>query len=174
MYPARWFYRKHEEEPTTEVAIRRGFAEDLYLVMPAFSVEEQSASMGIHVNPLVELGLGGLRRAGDRHRHRAAARYGLLVRAREPAGRRGDDVDAAAGAAAVALDAARAAELSRSTQKSALQQADRKRNHLHVRLPAAGRLVRHAELFRPHEPGSRSSPRISPKARITTRSSTRS
>jgi cytochrome c-type biogenesis protein CcmF len=53
MYPARWFYRKHEEEPTTEVAIRRGFAEDLYLVMPAFSVEEQSASMGIHVNPLV-------------------------------------------------------------------------------------------------------------------------
>src|SRR6185295_4103823 len=46
-------YRKHEEEPTTEVAIRRGFAEDLYLVMPAFSVEDQSASMGIHVNPLV-------------------------------------------------------------------------------------------------------------------------
>jgi cytochrome c-type biogenesis protein CcmF len=53
MYPARWFYRKHEEEPTTEVAIRRGFAEDLYLVMPAFSVEDQSASMGIIVNPLV-------------------------------------------------------------------------------------------------------------------------
>jgi cytochrome c-type biogenesis protein CcmF len=53
LYPARWFYRKHEEEPTTEVAIRRGFAEDVYLVMPAFSVEEQSASMGIHVNPLV-------------------------------------------------------------------------------------------------------------------------
>jgi cytochrome c-type biogenesis protein CcmF len=54
MYPARWFYRKHEEEPTTEVAIRRGFAEDLYLVMPAFSVQDQSASMGIHVNPLVD------------------------------------------------------------------------------------------------------------------------
>ncbi|MGZ7033306.1 MAG: heme lyase CcmF/NrfE family subunit, partial [Thermoanaerobaculia bacterium] len=54
MYPARWFYRKHEEEPTTEVAIRRGFAEDLYLVMPAFSIEDQSASMGIHVNPLVD------------------------------------------------------------------------------------------------------------------------
>jgi cytochrome c-type biogenesis protein CcmF len=54
MYPARWFYRKHEEEPTTEVAIRRGFAEDLYLVMPAFSVEDQTASMGIHVNPLVD------------------------------------------------------------------------------------------------------------------------
>src|SRR4029453_10313895 len=53
LYPARWFYRKHEDEATTEVAIRRGFVEDVYLVMPAFSVEEQSASMGIHINPLV-------------------------------------------------------------------------------------------------------------------------
>jgi cytochrome c-type biogenesis protein CcmF len=53
MYPARWFFRKHEEEPTTEVAIRRSFAEDLYLVMPAFKIEEQSASMQIVVNPLV-------------------------------------------------------------------------------------------------------------------------
>ena len=53
MYPAKWFFRKHEEEPTTEVAIRRTFAEDLYLVMPAFNLEEQSASMEIVVNPLV-------------------------------------------------------------------------------------------------------------------------
>ena len=34
MYPARWFFRKHEEEPTTEVAIRRAIAEDLYIVLP--------------------------------------------------------------------------------------------------------------------------------------------
>ncbi len=53
MYPARWFYRKHEQEPTTEVAIRRSFAGDLYLVMPAFDLEAQSASMSIVVNPLV-------------------------------------------------------------------------------------------------------------------------
>jgi cytochrome c-type biogenesis protein CcmF len=53
MYPAKWFFRKHEDEPTTEVAIRRTFAEDLYLVMPAFNLEEQSASMEIVVNPLV-------------------------------------------------------------------------------------------------------------------------
>src|SRR5687767_10526302 len=33
MYPAKWFFRKHEQEPTTEVAIRRTFSEDLYLVM---------------------------------------------------------------------------------------------------------------------------------------------
>ncbi|MCY0682997.1 cytochrome c-type biogenesis CcmF C-terminal domain-containing protein, partial [Klebsiella pneumoniae] len=46
-------FRKHEEEPTTEVAIRRSFSEDLYLVMPAFSIEEQTASVEVHINPLV-------------------------------------------------------------------------------------------------------------------------
>jgi cytochrome c-type biogenesis protein CcmF len=53
MYPAKWFFRKHEEEPTTEVAIRRGVAEDLYIVMPAFDLQDQSASLHIVVNPLV-------------------------------------------------------------------------------------------------------------------------
>ncbi len=53
MYPAKWFYRKHEEEPTTEVAIRRTFAEDLYIVMPAFELQDQTASVEVHVNPLV-------------------------------------------------------------------------------------------------------------------------
>src|SRR5687768_1886332 len=53
MRPARWYFRKHEEEPTTEVAIRRSFAEDLYIVMPAFEIEEQTASVEVHINPLV-------------------------------------------------------------------------------------------------------------------------
>jgi cytochrome c-type biogenesis protein CcmF len=53
MYPAKWFYRKHEEEPTTEVAIRRGIAEDVYIVMPAFDPKDQSASLHIVINPLV-------------------------------------------------------------------------------------------------------------------------
>ena len=53
MRPAKWFYRKHEEEPTTEVAIRRTLAEDLYIVMPAFEIEEQTASVEVHINPLV-------------------------------------------------------------------------------------------------------------------------
>jgi cytochrome c-type biogenesis protein CcmF len=53
MRPAKWYYRKHEEEPTTEVAIRRSFAEDLYIVMPAFEIEEQTASVEVHINPLV-------------------------------------------------------------------------------------------------------------------------
>jgi cytochrome c-type biogenesis protein CcmF len=52
MYPARWFFNKHEE-PTTEVAIRRMFSEDLYLNMPSFQVAERSASLEIVVNPLV-------------------------------------------------------------------------------------------------------------------------
>ena len=53
MLPAKWYYRKHEEEPTTEVAIRHSFAEDLYIVMPAFEIEEQTASVEVHINPLV-------------------------------------------------------------------------------------------------------------------------
>ena len=53
MYPAKWYFRKHESQPTTEVAIRRTFSEDLYLVLPAFNLQEQSASMEIVVNPLV-------------------------------------------------------------------------------------------------------------------------
>jgi len=53
MYPAKWFFRKHEEEPTTEVAIRRSIAEDLYIVMPAFNLQDQSASLHIVINPLV-------------------------------------------------------------------------------------------------------------------------
>ena len=61
LYPAKWFFRKHEQEPTTEVAIRHTFWEDLYLVMPAYDVQEQSASMEIVINPLVNwiwLGFG--------------------------------------------------------------------------------------------------------------------
>jgi cytochrome c-type biogenesis protein CcmF len=53
MYPAKWYYRKHEEEPTTEVGIRRSIAEDLYIVMPAFELQDQTASVEVHINPLV-------------------------------------------------------------------------------------------------------------------------
>jgi cytochrome c-type biogenesis protein CcmF len=51
--PGKWFFRKHEEEPTTEVAIRRGFAEDLYIVLAGFDVQAQSATLHIVINPLV-------------------------------------------------------------------------------------------------------------------------
>jgi cytochrome c-type biogenesis protein CcmF len=53
MYPARWFFRKHENDPTTEVAIRRTFAEDLYVVLARYDVAQQSAEVEVVVNPLV-------------------------------------------------------------------------------------------------------------------------
>jgi cytochrome c-type biogenesis protein CcmF len=53
MYPAKWYFRKHEEEPTTEVAIRRGAGEDVYLVMHAFDLKNRSAALEATINPLV-------------------------------------------------------------------------------------------------------------------------
>jgi cytochrome c-type biogenesis protein CcmF len=52
--PAKWFYRKHEEEPNTQVAIHRTIGEDLYLVMPGFDLKDQTASFQIVINPLVD------------------------------------------------------------------------------------------------------------------------
>jgi cytochrome c-type biogenesis protein CcmF len=55
MYPAKWAFRNHENEPTTEVAIRRTFAEDLYIVL-AFQPSDlatQTATLQLTVNPLV-------------------------------------------------------------------------------------------------------------------------
>jgi cytochrome c-type biogenesis protein CcmF len=64
LYPAKWAFRKHEQEPTTEVGIRRSFAEDLYVVMPSndpSTAASQVAPLQIVVNPLVNwiwLGFG--------------------------------------------------------------------------------------------------------------------
>jgi cytochrome c-type biogenesis protein CcmF len=51
--PAKWIFRKHEDQPTTEVAIRRSVSEDLYLVMAGFELQDQTASLEFHINPLV-------------------------------------------------------------------------------------------------------------------------
>jgi cytochrome c-type biogenesis protein CcmF len=65
LYPARWYFRKHENEPTTEVAIRRSIGEDLYLVL-AFeraNLQSQTASLQVVINPLINwiwLGFGVL------------------------------------------------------------------------------------------------------------------
>jgi len=53
MYPARWFFQNREDEPTTEVALRRGFADDLYIVLAGYDVESQNATIQVKVNPLV-------------------------------------------------------------------------------------------------------------------------
>ena len=63
LYPARWFFHGREDEPTTEVAIRRSMGGDLYIVMPSYDVAEQSATLEITVTPLINwlwLGFGVL------------------------------------------------------------------------------------------------------------------
>ena len=172
MYPARWFFRKHEEEPTTEVAIRRGFAEDLYLVMPAFERRGAEREHGDHRQPARQLGLGRLRRARHRHGHRAAAGNGVLVRARQPAGRRRDGVDAAARAGAVARRRCSAQQTVPVTQKSAAASGSSKARSCARAAAVAVGIVRHARTAPDiRRPERRSSRRFLPKARITTRSS---
>jgi cytochrome c-type biogenesis protein CcmF len=51
--PARWFFAKHEDQPTTEVAMRRGPGEDVYLVLAAYEVETQTGIYTVTINPLV-------------------------------------------------------------------------------------------------------------------------
>ncbi len=61
LYPARWFYRKHEGQPTTEVGISRSVAEDFYVTLGAYEMGPQSVHLELHVNPLVDwvwLGFG--------------------------------------------------------------------------------------------------------------------
>jgi cytochrome c-type biogenesis protein CcmF len=53
LYPAKWFFFKRAQEPTTEVAIRRTVAEDLYVTLAAHESGTQAASFQITVNPLV-------------------------------------------------------------------------------------------------------------------------
>jgi cytochrome c-type biogenesis protein CcmF len=63
MYPARWFFRGRESEPTTEVAIRRTPGHDLYVNMAGYTVDTQQATFVVKINPLVNwiwLGVGVL------------------------------------------------------------------------------------------------------------------
>jgi len=53
MFPARWYYAGREQEPTTEVALRRGPAEDLHVVLAEFDVGQQLAALQITINPLI-------------------------------------------------------------------------------------------------------------------------
>jgi cytochrome c-type biogenesis protein CcmF len=63
MTPARWFFAKHEDQPTTEVAIRRAVGGDVYIVLAAYEVGTQNATYAVTINPLVNwiwLGFGVL------------------------------------------------------------------------------------------------------------------
>jgi cytochrome c-type biogenesis protein CcmF len=54
LQPARWFFNKHEDEPTTEVAIRRAPGEDLYVVLASYDASTQKATYAVTINPLVD------------------------------------------------------------------------------------------------------------------------
>ncbi|HXU72670.1 MAG TPA: cytochrome c-type biogenesis CcmF C-terminal domain-containing protein [Polyangia bacterium] len=54
MYPAKWSFRHHEDEPpTTDVAIHKTLAEDLYIVLNGYDSKSQSVSIKTVINPLV-------------------------------------------------------------------------------------------------------------------------
>ena len=53
MTPARWFYRKPEDQVTTEVRKLSSFKEDLYLVLGGFDSRQGTAALQVKVNPLV-------------------------------------------------------------------------------------------------------------------------
>jgi cytochrome c-type biogenesis protein CcmF len=52
--PAKWFFHKHESEPTSEVAIRRGPAEDLYVTLGNYDLAEGDVTLKLVVNPVVD------------------------------------------------------------------------------------------------------------------------
>jgi cytochrome c-type biogenesis protein CcmF len=52
--PAKWFFHGHESEPTTEVAIRRGPAEDLYVTLGNYDLAEGNVTLKLVVNPVVD------------------------------------------------------------------------------------------------------------------------
>jgi cytochrome c-type biogenesis protein CcmH/NrfF len=54
MYPSKASFRKHQNEPPrTDAAIRRGVAEDLYLVLASFELGSQAITLNVVINPLV-------------------------------------------------------------------------------------------------------------------------
>jgi cytochrome c-type biogenesis protein CcmF len=53
MSPAKWFYRKPEDQVTTEVDKLSRASEDLYLVLGSFDPRARTAALQIKVNPLV-------------------------------------------------------------------------------------------------------------------------
>jgi cytochrome c-type biogenesis protein CcmF len=51
--PAKFFYRKNPEQPTTEVAVLHSVREDLYVVLGSVAPETGLASLQVHLNPMV-------------------------------------------------------------------------------------------------------------------------
>ena len=54
MHPARWYFNGRNGEFTTEVAIRRSAAEDLYITLGGVDFTDNSSTFKLVVNPLVD------------------------------------------------------------------------------------------------------------------------
>lgn len=54
LHPAMWYYTNKNSDRTTEVAIRRSPAEDLYITLGNFDLSEGIGNFEIRVNPLVD------------------------------------------------------------------------------------------------------------------------
>jgi cytochrome c-type biogenesis protein CcmF len=53
LYPGKSFFRNHESEPVSDVAMRRTMSGDLYLVLGGYNVTTQEAEFKMFINPLV-------------------------------------------------------------------------------------------------------------------------
>ena len=53
LYPGKSFFRNHESEPVSDVAMRRSVSGDLYLVLGGYNVTTQEAEFKMFINPLV-------------------------------------------------------------------------------------------------------------------------
>ena len=131
--PAKWFFNKHEQEPTTEVAIRRAPAQDLYIVLAGYDVATQSATYAVTINPLVDWIWLGFARAGAWHGIALLPERAFAFAAAQRASRCGHDraddpAAAAAGSRAGASDAD-----ATPAPKRALRKQLEKRSDVHLR-----------------------------------------
>ena len=119
MYPAKWFFRKHEDEPTTEVAIRRDVCRrplhrDAGVRAPGADRQRRSAHQSAR-----ELGVVRLRHSRYRHGHRAAAGKRVSFAMAKTACRSGDGDDLLLLDAAVDRRCVRAARRDRTGSAAA-------------------------------------------------------
>lgn len=54
MSPGKWAYKKHEDEPTTEVDIKRMIGGDLYIVLNGYDLKAGIVNLKVVINPLVD------------------------------------------------------------------------------------------------------------------------
>ena len=53
VYPAKWDYHKGDGQMTSEVAIKVRWAEDVYVVLTGFDLENKLANFRVYINPLI-------------------------------------------------------------------------------------------------------------------------